>query len=101
MQPSTWGCIAHIASDGGWFRLFGVGIDGVIVAVVPAEVCPNGRFGRKGNTPDVLVPEGFRLDSDGLARDHESYLVQVDGKGKNLYWPRVKQLALECLTKEA
>jgi len=57
---------------------------GVIVAIVPAGVMP-----------EDCVPAGYRChgpEGFGMARDHESYLVKVDGKGKGLYWPRVCHL---------
>ena len=56
---------------------------GEIVAIVPAGTSP-------------VVPEGFKCNSAagyGLAgRNHESYLVRVDGKGNRLYWPIVRML---------
>jgi len=57
---------------------------GDIVAVVPT-----------GTTP--VIPKGFRCNSScgyGMARNHESYLVKVDGKGNRLYWPIVSKLKL-------
>ena len=57
---------------------------GVIVAVVPADV-----------KPERCVPDGYRCGSPsgfGMMRGHESYLVKVDGKGRRLYWPRVRHL---------
>jgi hypothetical protein len=59
---------------------------GEIVAVVPAET-----------PPERCIPGGMRCGSPtgfGMHRDHESYLVKVDGKGFGLYWPRVKHLRL-------
>lgn len=59
---------------------------GVIIAVVPA-----------GKSPHDYIPQGYRCNSSdgfGLSRNHESYLVKVDGKGKRLYWPRVSYLKL-------
>lgn len=59
---------------------------GEIVAVVPAET-----------PPERCVPDGYRCGSPagfGMSRDHESYLVKVDGKGRGLYWPRVKHLSM-------
>ena len=59
---------------------------GEIVAVVPAET-----------PPEQCLPDGMRCGSPtgfGMRRDHESYLVKVDGKGRGLYWPRVKHLRL-------
>lgn len=59
---------------------------GSIVAIVPV-----------GAQADKCLPAGFRCNSTsgyGLSRDHESYLIQVDGKGRSLYWPRVKYLRL-------
>lgn len=55
---------------------------GKIVAVVQA-----------GQEPLTKVPEGCSLGKPGWVRDHESYLVQVDGK-KRLYWPLVSKLSL-------
>ena len=59
---------------------------GSIVAIVPI-----------GIRPDDCLPAGFRCNSKagyGMYRGHESYLIQVDGKGRSLYWPRVKHLHL-------
>jgi hypothetical protein len=53
---------------------------GTVIAVVPACVGPY-----------KFVKWPHRLRSDGLVRNHESYLVQV-GRSNNLYWPRVSQL---------
>jgi hypothetical protein len=53
---------------------------GCVVAVVPADVAPW-----------HCVPEGMHLDGPGMARNHESYLVQV-GTSKKLYWPRLSAL---------
>lgn len=49
---------------------------GVVEAVVAA-----------GERPSKLS----KAPSPGAARDHESYLVRVKGRG--LYWPRVSHLA--------
>jgi len=60
--------------------------NGVILAVVPAQT-----------PPDRCVPQGYRCGSPagfGMRRDHESYLVKVEGKGRGLYWPRVRHLHL-------
>jgi hypothetical protein len=59
---------------------------GVILAIVPANVSP--RYHR---------PDGYREPPNGfgMSRDHESYLIKVDGKGRTLYWPRVKYLRKE------
>lgn len=57
---------------------------GMIVAVVPPKMGPS-RF----------IPEGYACNSKdgfGICRDHETYLVKVDGKGRKLYWPRVQWL---------
>lgn len=57
---------------------------GEIVTVVPAGISPK-------------TPVGFRCNSKfgyGMAREHESYLVRVDGKGNRLYWPLVRHLKL-------
>lgn len=51
---------------------------GAIVAVVPA-----------GTMPDTRKVSRY---GGGMARDHESYLVKVPGKGT--YWPRVNALEL-------
>ena len=59
---------------------------GVIVAVVTAET-----------PPEQCIPDGYRCGSPsgfGMRRDHDSYLVKVDGKGRGLYWPRVRHLRL-------
>jgi len=44
--------------------------------------------------PDKYIPleYPYSLGMYGLTRDHESYLVKVDGKGNRLYWPLVKYL---------
>ncbi|MFK4705658.1 hypothetical protein ABIC83_002497 [Roseateles asaccharophilus] len=53
---------------------------GVIEQVVPA-----------GSKPDqVRFPSLYKGAGVGAARDHESYVVRVKGKG--VYWPRVNQL---------
>lgn len=57
---------------------------GEIVAVVPAKQRPAPKF---------------RLDSSGLPRDHESYVIAVkcgktDKAKPKLYWPRVAALQL-------
>ena len=60
---------------------------GRIVAVVPPKM-----------SPSKFVPEGFRAGSPlgfGVPRGHETYLVKVDGKGRGLYWPRVKYLLVK------
>jgi len=31
----------------------------------------------------------------GIPRNHESFLVKVDGRGRGLYWPRVKDVERE------
>jgi len=49
---------------------------GTVVAVVPPK-----------EDPMSLLPQGMKLDSWGLSRPRESYLVQV-GKQTRLYWPR-------------
>lgn len=57
---------------------------GTVIAIVPA-----------GEHPEKFIPEGFRCGyamGFGQPRDHESYLVQVDGQGTTLYWPRVSHL---------
>lgn len=57
---------------------------GVIVAIVPA-----------GSDAMNCIPAGFSCNSTcgyGTPRSHHSYLVQVDGKGKRLYWPVVSLL---------
>lgn len=57
---------------------------GTIMVVVPANV-----------NPAKMIPEGYGCNSKsgyGIARDHESYLVKVVGKGRKLYWPMVKNL---------
>ena len=57
---------------------------GVVVAVVPV----NAR-------PEKFIPKGFRQNSTtgyGKTRDHQSYLVKVNGKGNMVYWPRVYTL---------
>ena len=59
---------------------------GLIVETVPA-----------GTPPETCVPDGFRCGSPsgfGIRRNHESYLIKVDGKGRGLYWPRVAHLRL-------
>jgi hypothetical protein len=59
---------------------------GEIVAVIPPET-----------PPGQCLPDGFRCGSPtgfGMRRNHESYLVKVDGKGRGLYWPRVRHLRL-------
>lgn len=59
---------------------------GEIVAVVPAETAP-----------ERCMPDGYHCGSPtgfGMRRSHESYLVKVDGKGRGLYWPRVKHLCM-------
>ena len=59
---------------------------GRIVAVVPPKM-PAWRF----------APAGFRSGSPlgfGMVRNHETYLIKVDGKGRGLYWPRVTHLKL-------
>ncbi len=59
---------------------------GTVIAVVPPDVRPDG-----------CLPDGFTCASGsgfGAPRRHESYLVQVEGKGKRLYWPKVKYLGL-------
>lgn len=54
---------------------------GVIVAMVPA-----------GRSPIFSLPPGNSFsNAPGLARNHESYLVQVGSK-VGLYWPRVSAL---------
>jgi hypothetical protein len=60
---------------------------GTIIAVVP-----------RGEQANYCLPEGFKCNSSagyGFSRKHESYLVQVDGKGKRAYWPLVKHLTRE------
>jgi hypothetical protein len=65
---------------------------GTVIAVVPA-----------GRQASFFLPEGFKCNSSagygfsgyGFSRKHESYLVQVDGKGKRAYWPLVKHLTRE------
>lgn len=60
---------------------------GEVIAVVPA-----------GASPNDYIPEGFITNSPdgfGFSRKHESYLIKVDGRGKRLYWPRVKHLKVE------
>lgn len=41
---------------------------------------------------DRYIPKGNTSWRMGLSRDHESYLVKVEGKGNRLYWPLVKYL---------
>lgn len=56
---------------------------GIIVAVVPGGV-----------DPIKVVPAGMKImPLHGVARNYESYLVQVGGS-KTLYWPLVKNLKL-------
>jgi hypothetical protein len=60
---------------------------GSVVAVVPANT-----------DASACLPDGFSCGSSsgfGMSRNHESYLVKVDGKGRGLYWPRVKHLKSE------
>jgi len=57
---------------------------GTVVAVVPA-----------GSNPTRLIPAGKRCNSKagfGMSRNEKSYLVAVDGKGNQVYWPRACQL---------
>lgn len=57
---------------------------GVIVAVVPPEA-----------KPDDYIPDGMRKNSTsgyGKPRNHTTYLIQVQGKGSMVYWPRVHVL---------
>jgi len=59
---------------------------GRIIAVVPA-----------GMEPERFIPEGHKYRSSygfGISRNHESYLVAVDGEGRGLYWPRVRHLTV-------
>ena len=59
---------------------------GEIVAVVP-------RGGSISRVKNALIDAGVQyartLDSSGLSRDHESYVVRV---GSKMYWPRVSGL---------
>jgi len=58
---------------------------GKIVAVVPAGVDPH-----------TCIPAGYHCNSSagyGMHRREESYLVEVEGKGKALYWPRISAIA--------
>lgn len=68
------------ASQSGGFKTKKVGT----IAVVVPFLTP----------PDKYIPleYPYSLGMYGLARDHESYLVKVEGKGNRLYWPLVKYL---------
>jgi hypothetical protein len=74
---------------------------GTVVAVIPV----GRRFGLLKYLRPLNLDEARAcyntgpIDGAGLARDHESYLVEVktgktDAAKKTLYWPRVKGLAL-------
>lgn len=56
---------------------------GEIIVVVPA-----GKQARK-YAPRYACSNIWNF---GHSRNHESYLVKVDGKGNHLYWPRVAHL---------
>lgn len=58
---------------------------GTIMALVPPKA-----------DPQNCIPAGFRCDIGTCCwRNYWSYLVRVDGKGRQLYWPRVNLLKQE------
>ena len=63
--------------------------EGIVARIVPVDVVPQNMI----NGSEL---EHISRQFDGMARNHESYLVVVTGPkgGKNLYWPRVSSIKL-------